>query len=52
MRELAKTFEESRYCLILARDLDYADISGLNSLLLEISKLLVPCSQAILNSQS
>lgn len=42
--------EESRYYLILARDLDYGNIVELSQLLEEVSKLMESCSQAILNS--
>ena len=44
--------EESRYYLILAKDLDYGDVSGLTQLLEEVSKLLQSYSQTILNSDS
>jgi hypothetical protein len=50
MNKPAKTFEESRYYLILSRDLDYADVSQANLLLREVSKLLDAYSKAILNS--
>jgi len=46
------SLEESRYYLILARDLDYGDASGLRTALEEVSKLLEAYSQAILNSDS
>lgn len=46
------SLEESRYYLIVARDLNYGDISGLKPLLEEVSKLLEAYSQAILNSES
>ena len=46
------SIEESRYYLILVRDLDYGDVSDLNTLLVEVSKLLEAYSQAILNSDS
>jgi len=46
------SIEESRYYLILTRDLDYGNISELNQLLEEVSKLLEAYSQAILNSDS
>jgi hypothetical protein len=39
-------------CLILAKDLDYGDISELGQLLEEVSKLLESYSRAILNSDS
>ena len=41
---------ESRYYLILAKDLEYGDVSELSPLLEEISKLLEAYSRAILNS--
>ena len=44
--------EESRYSLILAKDLDYGDVSELSLLLEEVSKLLAAYSQAILDSDS
>jgi four helix bundle protein len=44
--------EESRYYLILAKDLEYGDVSELSLLLEEISKLLEAYSQAILDSDS
>ena len=46
------SLEESRYYLILARDLDYGDVSELQAVLAEVSKLLEAYSQAILNSDS
>ena len=55
------SIEESRYYLILIRDLDYGDVSELKMVLVEVSKLLPVCrvgtgreaySQAILNSDS
>jgi hypothetical protein len=46
------SLEESRYDLILARDLDYGDVSELRTVLVEVSKLLEVYSQAILNSDS
>ena len=46
------SIEESRYDLILAKDLEYGDVSELSPLLEEISKLLEAYSQAILNSDS
>jgi len=46
------SIEESRYYLILAKDLEYGDVSGSNQLLEEVSKLLEAYSQAILNSDS
>ena len=42
--------EESRYYLILARNLEYGDVSELSQLLEEVSKLLEAYSQAILDS--
>jgi len=42
--------EESRYYLILAKDLEYGDVSELSQLLEEVSKLLVAYSKAILDS--
>ena len=44
--------EESRYYLILAKDLEYGDVSKLIRLLEEVSKLLEAYSQAILDSDS
>ena len=44
------SIEESRYYLILAKDLEYGNISELSQLLEEVSKLLEAYSQAILNS--
>ncbi|MCX6998528.1 MAG: four helix bundle protein [Kiritimatiellaeota bacterium] len=46
------SLEESRYYLILARELDYGDVAGLPRLLEEVSKILEAYSQAILNSDS
>ena len=46
------SLEESRYYLILSRDLDYGDVSELMAVLVEVSKLLEAYSQAILNSDS
>ncbi|MFA7172086.1 MAG: four helix bundle protein [Kiritimatiellia bacterium] len=46
------SLEESRYYLILARDLDYGDVSELRALLVEVSKLLESYSHAILTSES
>jgi len=40
MRKPDKTLKESRYYLILSRDLGHADISQLLSLVEELSKLL------------
>jgi len=42
------SIEESRYYLILAKDLEYGDVSGSSQLLEEVSKLLEAYSQAIL----
>ncbi len=42
------SLEESRYYLILSRDLGYGDSSGLSSQLEEVSKLLEAYSSAIL----
>lgn len=44
------SLEESRYYLILTRDLDYGDNSELMPLLEEVSKLLEAYSKAIQNS--
>ncbi len=46
------SLEESRYYLILAKDLEYGDASALRPLLEEVSKLLEAYLQAILNSDS
>jgi four helix bundle protein len=46
------SLEESRYYLILARDLEYGDVSAATRLLEETSKLLEAYLQAILNSAS
>jgi four helix bundle protein len=46
------SLEESRYYLILAKDLEYGDVSELRQMIEEISKLLEAYSQAILNSDS
>ena len=46
------SLEESRYYLILTRDLDYGDIIEAKGLLEEVSKLLEAYSRAILNSES
>jgi four helix bundle protein len=46
------SLEESRYYLILARDLEYGDVSELSHLLEEVSKLLEAYSHAILNSDN
>jgi len=44
------SLEESRYYLILAKDLEYGDVTELRQLLEEVSKLLAAYSQTILNS--
>jgi four helix bundle protein len=44
------SIEESRYYLILARDLEYGDVSEPSRLLEEVSKLLGSYSQSIRNS--
>lgn len=46
------SLEESRYYLLLARDLQYAETSQLKSKLEEISKLLEAYACTILNSDS
>ena len=46
------SIEESRYYLILAKDLEYGNVSELSQLLEEVSKLLEAYSQAILDSDS
>jgi four helix bundle protein len=46
------SLEETRYYLILARDLNYGDTKGLFSLLQEVSKLLESYSNSILDSES
>ena len=46
------SIEECRYYLILAKDLEYGDVSELSQLLEEVSKLLEAYSQATLNSDS
>jgi four helix bundle protein len=46
------SLEESRYYLIVARDLDYGDLAELRPLLEEVSKLLEAYLRAILNSDS
>ena len=46
------SIEESRYYLILAKDLEYGDVSELSQLIEEVSKLWEAYSQAILNSDS
>jgi four helix bundle protein len=44
--------EECRYYLILARDLEYADIQEASRLIQEVSKLLEAYVNSILNSES
>lgn len=44
------SIEESRYYLILTKDLEYGDISELSQLLEEVSKLLEAYSQVVHNS--
>ena len=46
------SLEESRYYLILSRDLDYADITSLHQQLEEVSKLLEGYLRAIERSKS
>ncbi len=46
------SLEESRYYLILVRDLDYGDVTELNTVLVEVSKLLEAYCQAILTPES
>ncbi len=46
------SLEECRYYLILAKDLEYGDVSELNQLLEEVSRLLEAYSRSILNSDS
>ncbi len=46
------SLEESRYYLILSRDLGYGDSAGLNSQIEEVSKLLEAYSSAILRPAS
>ena len=46
------SLEESRYYLILVRDLEYGDVAEAKAILEETSKLLEAYSQAILNSES
>jgi len=46
------SIEESRYYLILTKDLDYGNVYELNQILEEASKLLEAYSHAILNSDS
>jgi four helix bundle protein len=52
-RNLAQgSLEESRYYLILAKDLEYGEVTGLTLLSEEVSKLLEAYTHAILNSVS
>lgn len=46
------SLEESRYYLILTRDLEYGDVAELRALLAEVSKLLEAYSKAILTPES
>lgn len=46
------SLEECRYYLILSRDLNYGDVSELNHLLVEVSKLLDAYSLRVLTSMS
>ena len=46
------SLEESRYYLILAKDLGYGDTSNLTTLLEEVSRLLNAYASAILASES
>ena len=46
------SIEESRYYLILTKDLEYGDVSDMCQLLEEVSKLLQAYSHTILNSDS
>jgi len=46
------SIEESRYYLILTKDLEYGDVSELSQLLEEVSKLLEAYSQVVLTSDS
>ena len=46
------SIEESRYYLILVRDLEYGDVSELKPLIEEVSKLLESYSQVVRNSES
>jgi four helix bundle protein len=46
------SIEESRYYLVLTRDLKYGDVSRLMPLIEEISKLMERYIQSILNSDS
>ena len=46
------SLEESRYYLILAKDLEYGNPSGLLRLIEEVSKVLEAYARSILNSNS
>ena len=46
------SLEECRYYCILSKDLEYGDVSELNQLLEEVSRLLEAYSRSILNSGS
>ena len=46
------SLEESRYYLILTRDLDYGDVAEAKAILEQTSKLLEAYSRTILNSES
>ncbi len=46
------SLEESRYCLILTRDLEYGDVAEAMAVLEQTSKLLEAYSRSILNSDS
>jgi hypothetical protein len=46
------SIEESRYYLILTEDLGYGDVSQLNSLIEEVSKLLDAYMDSILTPES
>jgi len=46
------SLEECRYYLILAKDLEYGDSTGLMSQLEEVSKVLISYCQSIVNSNS
>ena len=52
MKTAAKTFQESRYYLILTEDLGYGDVSRIKPLIEEVSKLLDAYMHSILNSDS
>jgi len=45
------SIEESRYYLILAKDLEYGDVSSLRQLIEEVSKLLDAYSKVICSSE-